>query len=263
MAAPVSVDSTHDHHLGLAVVTIDHPPLNLFDDELQEALIATVGELERIEPRAVLFRSQGRLVTGGVDVGVFDRLADPAAAAELFRLLVNTAQRIERLPCPTVYAAHGLCLTWGFELALACDLILATENAQFGLIEATVGLTPAFGGTQRLAERAGSGRARELVMTADRYDAATLHEWGVVNEVLPAEGFSDAALAFTGRLAAGPTRAHAATKAVVRAYVEGGVPQADAVVPDIAAALFATEDLRGAIRSFLRDGHGRAAFEGR
>jgi enoyl-CoA hydratase/carnithine racemase len=180
---PVTVEFDHTGHDGLAVVTIDHPPLNLYDDALRESLLSAVDRLEAESPRAVLLRSEGRLVTGGVDVSLFDRLEGPAASAELFRSMIDLAQRIEALPCPTVYAAHALCLTWGFEFALACDLIIAAPDAAFGLIEATVGLTPAFGGTQRLAERAGTGRAREFVMTAGRYSAETLHSWGVVNEV--------------------------------------------------------------------------------
>jgi enoyl-CoA hydratase/carnithine racemase len=260
---PVTVEFDHTGHDGLAVVTIDHPPLNLYDDALRESLLSAVDRLEAESPRAVLLRSEGRVVTGGVDVSLFDRLEGPAASAELFRGMIDLAQRIEALPCPTVYAAHALCLTWGFEFALACDLIIAAPDAAFGLIEATVGLTPAFGGTQRLAERAGTGRAREFVMTAGRYSAETLHSWGVVNEVLPADGFSDAALEYAGRLAAGPTLAHAATKAIIRAYRDEGVSGADKVAPEVAGALFDTEDLLGALRSFLTEGHGRAKFTGR
>jgi enoyl-CoA hydratase/carnithine racemase len=256
--APVTV-ARND---GLAVVTFDSPPLNLFDTAMRDAFVATVGELERTSPRAVLFRFEGKVVTGGVDVHVFDAISDAEEATALFAGLIATAQRVAALRCPTVFAAHGLCLTWGFELALACDLILATERASFGLIEATVGLTPAMGGTQRLAERAGSGRARELVMSADRYDASTLHQWGVVNRVLPADGFDAAARQFAGRLAEGPTRAHAATKDIISAYLTGGVQEADAQAPTIAGELFTTQDLRSALHTFLTEGHGHATFHG-
>jgi enoyl-CoA hydratase/carnithine racemase len=162
-----------------------------------------------------------------------------------------------------VFAAHGLCLTWAFEFALACDLILAAESAKFGLVEIVVGLTPAMGGTQRLAERAGSGRARELVMTGTPYDAATLERWNVVNRVLPDDGFDAAAREFAVTLAAGPTRAHAATKQVIRDYLEGGVELANDRVPRVAGDLFATEDLQNAVSSFLERGPGKATFEGR
>jgi enoyl-CoA hydratase/carnithine racemase len=259
--APLPVRVEHDG--GLAVVTVDAPPLNLFDGALQAALVAAVDELEHTGPRAVLFRAEGRVVSGGVDIALFEALSDPADAAALFAGLVDISRRVAALPCPTVFAAHGLCLTWAFELALACDLIVAAESATFGLIEATVGLTPAMGGTQRLAERAGPGRARELVFTAERFDAVTLHTWGVVNRVLPDVGFDAGARDLAARLAAGPTRAHAATKQVLAHHRDGGIDAADEHVPAIAGALFTTDDLRGALAGFRTEGHGRARFSGR
>jgi enoyl-CoA hydratase/carnithine racemase len=198
-----------------------------------------------------------------VDVSVFAAQESAAAATELFSRLVGLAREVDRLPCPTVFAAHGLCLTWAFELALACDLIVAAESASFGLVERVVGLTPAMGGTQRLAERAGTGRARELVMTGTRYDAATLERWNVVNRVLPDDGFLDAARALARELADGPPLAHAATKQVIREYLDGGLERANDRVSEIAGELFDTEDLRGAVQSFLEHGPGRAEFQGR
>ena len=260
MASPLRIEHEPD---GLDVVTIAAPPLNLFDTVMREALRATVDELERSSPRAVLFRAEGKVVTGGVDVRVFDAIETPDAAAELFADLVDLARRVDTLPCPTVFAAHALCLTWAFELALACDLIVAAESASFGLVEAGVGLTPAMGGTQRLAERAGTARAAELVFTAERFEADTLQRWNVVNRVLPDEGFDAATREFAGRLAAGPTRAHSATKDVLQAFVQGGVPTANDAVPAIAGGLFDTEDLRNALRTFLAEGPGRATFRGR
>jgi enoyl-CoA hydratase/carnithine racemase len=100
-------------------------------------------------------------------------------------------------------------------------------------------------------------------MTGELYDAATLHGWNVVNRVLPDEGFAEAARQFAATLAAGPTRAHAATKAVVRAALDRGVPAADAAVCELAGDLFDTEDLRGAVRSFLEQGPGKATYQGR
>src|SRR5207302_89433 len=126
-----------------------------------------------------------------------------------------------------------------------------------------VGLTPGIGGTQRVAERAGPARARELVMTGELYDAATLERWNVVNRVLPDDDFDAAARAFARGLAEGPTKAHAATKAIVRGYLEGGPAGADQVVPDVAGGLFATEDLKRAVKTFLERGPGHATFEGR
>jgi len=246
----------------LAIVTLARPPLNLFDEEMLSALRAAVDDVAADPPRGLLVRADGRAVSGGVDVHLFDGLTVEDASA-LWRELLDLVHIVEELPLPTVFAAHALCLTAAFELSLACDLLLAAESARFGLVETVVGLTPAMGGTQRLAERAGPARARELVMTGELYDAATLERWNVVNRVLPDEGFDDAARAFARRLAEGPTRAHAATKAIVRAQVEGGARAADERVPEVAGGLFATDDLRGAVRSFLENGPGHAEYRGR
>jgi enoyl-CoA hydratase/carnithine racemase len=259
VGGPISVQRED----GLAIVTVDSPPLNLFDARLSEALEATVAALEADRPRAVLFRAEGRVVSGGVDVSLFAALSGPEEAAATFRGLVDLARRVDLLPCPTMFAAHALCLTWAFELALACDLIVAAESASFGLVEKVIGLTPAMGGTQRLAERAGSGRAKQFVMAGRPFPAEELERWNVINRVLPDEGFAAAARALGHELARGPTLAHAATKQVVRDYLEGGVELANERVSGIAGDLFATDDLQEAVRSFLDEGPGKAAFLGR
>ena len=247
----------------LSIVTLASPPLNLFEHALIGELIAAIDEIAATPPRGLLIRAEGRVVSGGVDVHEFDGRTREQAA-ELWERLLRLVHTVEQLPLPTVFAAHALCLTAAFELSLACDLLLAAESARFGLVETVVGLTPAMGGTQRLAERAGPARARELVMTGALYDAATLERWNVVNRVLPDEGFDEAALAFARGLAEGPTRAHAATKAIVAAVREDGGPRAaDAIVPEQAGELFATEDLKNAVRSFLENGPGKATYEGR
>jgi enoyl-CoA hydratase len=246
----------------LAELVLAAPPLNLFDRALFDALRRAVDELVGEPPRGLLVRAEGRAVSGGVDVNFFDGLSAPEAGA-LFRELLDLVQAVEELPLPTVFAAHALTLTAAFEFALGCDLLVAAPSARFGLVERVIGLTPAMGGTQRLAERAGPARARELVMTGELFDAPTLERWGVVNRVLDEEDFEAAARAFARDLAEGPTRAHAATKAIVRAVRDGGARGADAIVPEVAGELFATDDLRRAVRSFLEHGPGRATFEGR
>jgi enoyl-CoA hydratase/carnithine racemase len=247
----------------VAVVTLDNPPLNFFNAAVIDALDAALSEIERDLPRAVLFRAEGKVVSGGVDVAEFDAMDGAPAAREFFERLIQFPQRIEALPRPTVFAAHALCLTAAFELSLGCDMLLAAESAQFGLVEIVVGLTPAMGGTQRLADRAGPARARELVMTGGLYDAATLERWGVVNRVRADDGFDEAARRFAARLASGPTLAHAATKRVVARQVAEGVPAADAVTAKEAGDLFDTEDLQNAVKSFLEHGPGKATYTGR
>ncbi|MEC3916622.1 enoyl-CoA hydratase/isomerase family protein [Nocardia sp. CDC160] len=244
-----------------AILTIDHPPLNLFDKALLEALSADIEELSANPPRALLLRAEGKLVSGGVDVHTFQGLTVEEGAQLWQTLFARIIHPLEALPCPVVFAAHSLCLTAAFEMALACDIILAAPKAKFGLVETVVGLTPSMGGPQRLAERAGSGRAREFVMTADLYDAATMADWGVVNAVH--EDVDAAARALLAKLADGPTRAHAATKAIIGAWRSGGVAHADSVTPEVSGQLFGTEDLQNAVRSFLEVGPGKATYTGK
>jgi enoyl-CoA hydratase/carnithine racemase len=269
-AAPVRIERDGD----VAVVVLDAPPLNLFDEVVFAGYERAAAELvDLTDPgrpdraRAVLLEARGKVVSGGVDVHLFSEIANgPDAVARgsaLWARLLRISQTLEDLPVPTVFAAHGLTLTAAFEISLACDIILAAERASFGLVEIVVGLTPSMGGPQRLAERAGAARARELVFTGERYPAAVLAQWDVVNRVLPDDGFAEAARAYAHRVAAGPTVAHAATKKLVTAAVRDGVRAADELTPSLSGALFATEDLRGAVASFLADGPGRASYEGR
>jgi enoyl-CoA hydratase/carnithine racemase len=269
-AAPVRIERDGD----VAVVVLDRPPLNLFDESVFTGFEAAVAELFALtapgrpdRARAVLLEARGKVVSGGVDVTAFREIAegpDPGQrGTALWARLLRTSQALEDLPVPTVFAAHGLTLTAAFEFALACDVLLAAERASFGLVEMVVGLTPSMGGPQRLAERAGPARAKELIFTGERYPAAVLERWDVVNRVLPDEGFAEAARAYAHRVAAGPTLAHAATKRLVTTAVRHGVRAADEITPQVSGPLFGTADLRGAVASFLDEGPGKATYRGR
>lgn len=247
---------------GLAVLTLDSPPLNLFDQRMMDDLRAAVAEVAAEPPRALLIRAEGRAVSGGVDVHVFAGLT-PAQASVLWDELLGMIDTLEQLPAPIVFAAHALTLTAAFEIALACDWIVASPKAAFGLVEKVVGLTPSMGGTQRLAERAGSGRARQFVMSGDVFGAEEMERWGVVNTIFPADEFEQRSRALATELAAGPTKAHAMTKHILRRYREGGMPAADEAVRTEAGDLFATEDLQNAVQTFLDKGPGHAEFRGR
>jgi enoyl-CoA hydratase/carnithine racemase len=249
----------------VASVVLDNPPLNLFGEGAFDALVGCLEQVEGSDARALVWRAEGEIFTGGVDVNEFRRVveAGPERASEFAAPLVEGVRRLEALPIPTLALVQGMCLTAGLEVALGCDMIWAAESARFGLVEAVVGLTPGAGGTQRMAERAGPARAREFVMSAGLYDATTLERWNVVNRVLPDEDLHEKGMRFAHRLASGPTKAHAATKRIVRACLEGGVDEADRVTPGVFADLFATDDLQGAVDSFLSEGPGKASFEGR
>jgi len=246
----------------VAVITLSNPPLNLFGAGAFDELSDCVDEIASSDARAAVWRAEGDIFTGGVDVQVFSDAVDEGRGEE-FPSLVGPIKRLEALEMPTLALCHGLCLTAGLEVALGCDMIWASESARFGLVERVVGLTPGAGGTQRIAERAGPARARELVMSGRLYPASTMEHWNVVNRVLPDDELQEKGMAFARELAAGPTRAHTMTKRIVRAYVDRGMEYADEVTPGVFAELFATEDLRNAVQTFLREGPGKATFEGK
>jgi enoyl-CoA hydratase/carnithine racemase len=248
---------------GLAVITLDSPPLNLFDQRMIDDLRAAVDAVAAEPPRALLIRAEGRAVSGGVDVHVFSGLT-PEQGSALWTELLEMIDKVELLPAPVVFAAHALTLTAAFELSLACDLIVASPKAKFGLVEKVVGLTPSMGGTQRLAERAGSGRARHFVMSGGIFGAEEMERWGVVNLIFEDHDFDAGARKLAQELAEGPTKAHAMTKHILRRFREGGIPAADEAVRTEAGELFATEDLQNAVRTFLeKGGPGHARFQGR
>lgn len=260
MTATVTVSRTDDD---VAIISFSDPPVNLYSRDMHDALDRALDELEAREPRALIIRAEGKVVSGGVDVSLFAAQSTELATKALYDHMLELPDRIAALPYPTVFAAHALTLTWAFEVALACDIILASDRAKFGLVERVIGLTPTMGGTQRLAGRAGVGRAKELVMTGELYDAATMERWNVVNRVIPSEGFDDAVLAFASPLAAGPTKAFAAAKEILAHFERGGVAEAGEHVTTIAARLFQSEDLHTGMASFLTDGPGKATFSGR
>ncbi len=257
---PVSIDRTAED---IAVLTFGAPPVNLYSAQLHNEFDVALDDLEATPPRALIIRAEGKLVSGGVDVSLFADQTTEEATKVLYDRMLELPDRIAALNYPTVFAAHALTLTWAFEVAVACDIILATPKAKFGLVERVIGLTPTMGGTQRLAGRAGVGRAKEFVFTGTPYDAETMERWNVVNRVLPIDGFDDEVLAFTAQLAVGPTKAFGAAKDILRHFEAGGVAQANAHTTEIASALFRTEDLQGGMKSFLADGPGKATFAGR
>lgn len=243
-------------------VVIADPPLNLFGLELLRGLVTAFEHARESECRAILVRADGENFSGGANVEIFLG-RDKAAGRELIDEFMPAIRGFSELPVPTVAAVQGLCLAAGLELALTCDLIWAAEGSQLGLVEGVIGATPFGGGTQRLVARAGSGRAAEAVLTARTYPAETMLEWGVVNRVLPAGDLVEKARSFVGRLAAGPTLAHSATKRMIQLTVDDGVAAADGALPKVGAEVMASEDLQNGARTLIEKGPGQATFEGR
>jgi enoyl-CoA hydratase/carnithine racemase len=250
----------------LGILTLSNPPLNLFDTELIDDLRAAVTDLQQSSLRALVVRATGKVFSGGADVSVFKgRTAAEARARFTSHLRMITD--LEELRFPTIAAVQGLCIAAGLELALACDLIWASASARFAQAEASIGTTTLLGGAQRLAERAGPARAREILYTADQYDAATFERWNIVNKVVPDDAFEAETMAFAQRLASGPTLALAVGKRAVRAYLDGGIRVADRVIDEMAPSLFETEDMRAGVAGLLEHGprgfRDKVVFRGR
>lgn len=250
----------------LGILTLANPPLNLLSGELIADLRATVTAVKRAPVRALLVRAAGKIFSAGADVSAFKDKTGKEAR-ERFTTHLRLVADLEELPFPTLAAVHGICVGGGLELALACDLIWAAASARFGQLEATIGTTTLLGGVQRLTERAGPSRAREIVYTAELYDAPTFERWNIVNRVVADDEFESRTRAFAERLANGPTLAYAAGKRLVRAFLEGGVRAADKIVDEVAPPLFQSEDMRVGVAALVEHGarnfRDKVIFQGR
>jgi len=261
------MDKVHFESSGpLGILTLANPPLNLLSGELLEDLGAAVNEVKRVPLRALLLRADGKIFCAGADVSAFKGKTE-SAARDSFTAHQRMIAELEALPFPTLAAVQGMCVGGGLELVLACDLIWAAASARLGQLEATIGTTTLLGGVQRLAERAGSNRAREIIYTAEQYDAATFERWNIVNRVVSDDAFESQTRAFAERLARGPTLAYAAGKRIVRAYLTGGIRAADKLVDDVAPPLFQSEDMRAAVAALVEHGarnfRDKVVFQGR
>src|SRR5579862_3332281 len=186
------------------LLTLANPPLNLFDEELINDLRTAVDQARQFPLRALMVRAEGKHFSGGADVAIFKgRSADEAR--DRFTSHLQTIADLEELPFPTIAVVQGACMAAGLELVLACDLIWAASSARFGQVEASIGTTTLLGGVQRLAERAGPSRAREIIYTADQYDAATFERWNIINKVVPDESLEVRSREFAEKLSKGPT----------------------------------------------------------
>jgi len=220
---------------------------------LIDDLRAAASQARQLSLRTLLVQAEGKHFSGGADVTIFTRKT-ANDARQRFTHHLRTIADLEELPFPTIAAVQVACMAAGLELALACDLIWAASSARFGQVEALIGTTTLLGGIQRLAERAGPSRARQIVYTADQYDAATFERWNIVKRVVSDEKLETEAEAFAERLASGAPLAFAAGKKIVRAYLEGGIRKADAVVDVIAPALFESAGMRAGVQALLEHG---------
>ena len=244
----------------LAVLTMQYAPHNFLGTELTAGLLEGLQWAKDQGARAVLLNSGLRNFCAGADLAIFES-AYRGVAPDID--LVEVLRAFDSLPLPIVAAIHGVTVGGGLEIALACDLIISSESAKIGSVEATLGLNPLMGGIQRVTERAGAARAKEMALLARRYDARTLERWNIINRVVPDEKLGDVSVTVAQELANGPTLAHASTKAIVSYTLAHGVPAADEVMRDLQADYWKSEDLKRGLESLAANGPGAARFEGR
>ena len=243
----------------LAVLTMQYAPHNFLGTELTAGLLEGLQWAKDQGARAVLLNSGLRNFCAGADLAIFES-AYRGVAPDID--LVEVLRAFDSLPLPIVAAIHGVTVGGGLEIALACDLIISSESAKIGSVEATLGLNPLMGGIQRVTERAGAARAKEMALLARRYDARTLERWNIINRVVPDEKLGDVSVTVAQELANGPTLAHASTKAIVSYTLAHGVPAADEVMRDLQADYWKSEDLKRGLESLAANGPGAARFEG-
>jgi enoyl-CoA hydratase/carnithine racemase len=245
----------------VAVLTMQHRPHNLIGAELFDAVIDGMRWAAEQKARAVLLRSGLRNFCAGAEMGLLLDGAERGVAPDLD--LTELLRVFDRLPIPIVAAVHGACVGGGLELALAADLIVAAESAKIGCVEATLGLNPLMGAIQRITERAGAARAKEMALLARRYDARTLEKWNIINRVVADEQLPQASLALAHELANGPTVAHAYTNAIVSSAVSHGVQATDEAMRELQKDLWKSNDLKVGLASYAASGPGAARFGGR
>ncbi|HWQ23825.1 MAG TPA: enoyl-CoA hydratase-related protein [Gaiellaceae bacterium] len=203
----------------VAVVTIDHPPVNALSAALLEELEAELERLDADESvRAIVLRGAGeRAFVAGADISEFPALRE-AASQETgsARGIQRLGARMDAARTPFVAAIHGFCLGGGLELAMCCDLRVAAEDAQLGQPEIKLGLIPGGGGTQRLPRLVGIGRALLLNLTGDFIDARTAYEWGLVEKVVPQAELLETALGLARTIAARSPHAVAVLRELAR-----------------------------------------------
>jgi enoyl-CoA hydratase/carnithine racemase len=234
------------------LLTLDHPPVNVLSRPVLEALSERLDQAEN-DPEVhvvVLASAAEKAFAAGADIREMATL-DPAAARVHGERGQGVTRRIERLPLPVIAAVHGVCLGGGCEIALACDLIVASEDAQFGQPEINLGVMPGWGGTQRLVRRIGEGRARRWIYTGRSVPARDAESQGLVDRVVPRTELLGTAIALADEIGTKPPVAVAAAKYAIAHAVDPAIDAGLAYELDLWSRLFGTPGQREGMQAFL------------
>ena len=248
---------------GVAHLVLDREArMNTINDTLLDELEAAIDRLEADDSvRALLITGKGdRAFSAGADVTSLASSADPLEARALMKRGQSVFGKLEAARFPVVAGIDGYCLGGGMELATCADLRVASERSELGQPEMNLGLIPGWGGTQRLKHVVGEGRAKEIILTGERYDAETMYDYGFVNEVTGNGELLDRVTELAADLAAGPPIAQELAKTAMlkgREDTDAGLEiEAGAV-----GHLVGTDDLMEGVAAFTSDRD--PEFEGR
>ena len=238
----------------IALLELDAPPLNLVTGGLLGQLDAALARLEETDPgevRAVVVTGRGdRAFSVGSNVKEFEDHRASGGRAR-FELEARVAQRLAGLPMPTIAAIEGSALGGGLEIALCCDLRVASERARLGLPEVRLAVTPSTGGTQRLPRIVGLARAKELLLTGRILTAHEAERIGLVNEVVPAGEAVARARAIGEEIAERGPLAVREGKRLVDDALDRDLVEGHAAEIESSVRIFATDDLLEGARSFV------------
>ncbi len=246
---------------GIGTIRLNRPPVNALNDQVTAELAEAARAAAADEVRAVVIYGGEKVFAGGADIKVMAEAGYAEMAGRSARLQEAMAL-IADLGKPVVAAITGYALGGGLELALAADFRVAGERARVGQPEILLGVIPGAGGTQRLPRLVGPARAKDIVFSGRMVGAAEALQIGLVDQVVPDAEVYQAAVDMVKRYAGGPALALRAAKRAIDAGL--GVDLATGLEIERVqfAALFATEDQRAGMRSFLENGPGQATFTG-
>ena len=258
MSDSVRTDRRDD---GVAVIRIDRPPLNALSGAVLDEIAASARELaDDSDVKTVVVLGGAKAFAAGADISEFGGPAEARAIGAKFRAAYDA---IGEIPRPVIAAINGVALGGGLELALACDLRIAADNARVGQAEILLGVIPGAGATQRLPRLVGPARAKDLVWSGRQVKAEEALAMGLVDRVVPAAELENAALAWAASLASGAVVAMGIAKRVIDGGIGGRLDDGLDLEADAFADVFDTEDAATGVRSFLEDGPGKAKFVGR
>jgi enoyl-CoA hydratase len=237
----------------VGVLTVDRPKaLNALNPDTLRELLRCVRDIRREGKIRCLILTGGgeKAFVAGADIAAMQSMG-VVEAKDLSRLGQRLTSALEDLPIPVIAAVNGFALGGGMELAMACDLIIASERARFGQPEINLGIIPGFGGTQRLARRVGEPRAREMIYGGEMIDAETARQWGLVNRVVKPEDLLAEARKLARQLASKPPVAVAQAKLTIHQGSNIDLESGLRLEAEAFAVTFSTEDRREGMAAFL------------